>query len=375
MRRRLPMARRRRFTDLLRLVLLAVAIPASLSAGKAAEYHTEDLRIPMAAAAPQGLEALLVRPAASGRYPLALINHGTPRDSADRASMSARSYYRLALEFARRGFASLVVMRRGYGTSPGGFADSYGPCASAAYLPAAAAAVDDLRAAIDAMKRREDVSLQGMIAVGHSAGGLATVGLAAQAPQGLAAAINFAGGRGSYSPGKICNENTLVQTFGEFGRTARIPMLWVYAANDMFFAPALARRLYDAFRAGGGSAVFIEAPAYGQDGHYLFSVDGRPQWTPLVDVFLRDHGLEAKSILSEPDMPAPRQLSGTARDDFAQYLGKGPHKAFAVSSKGAFGWRSGQPSAAEAREAALAACQKWAADCSLYAVDDQLVHE
>jgi len=371
---RFSVIRRRTFAHLFQLALLAPVGLASLSAARAAEFYTEDLRIPMAAASPQGLEAFLVRPASSGRYPLALINHGTPRDSANRATMTARSYYRIALEFARRGFAALVVMRRGYGTSPGGFADSYGSCAQAAYLPAAAAAVADLRAAVDAMKKRADVSLQGMIAVGHSAGGLATVGLAAQAPPGLAAAINFAGGRGSYREGKICNEKGLVQTFGEFGKTSRIPMLWVYAANDMFFAPALAHRLYDAFRAGGGSAAFIDAPAYGQDGHYLFSVDGRQQWTPPVDMFLRDHGLGAKDMLNEPDtIPAPRQLSSSSSDEFAQYLSKGPHKAFAISSKGAFGWRSGRQSAAEAQHEALAACAKSAKDCSLYAVDDHLV--
>ena len=179
----LSIVQRPAFAHLLRLVLLAAAALASISSARAAEFHTEDLRIPMAAAGPQGLEAFLVRPAPSGRYPLALINHGTPRDSADRVTMTARSYYGIALEFARRGFAALIVMRRGYGTSPGGFADSYGSCATAAYLPAAAAAVADLRAAVDAMKKREDVSLQGMIAVGHSAGGLATVALAAQAPQ------------------------------------------------------------------------------------------------------------------------------------------------------------------------------------------------
>ena len=370
----LSIVRRPAFAHLLRLVLLAAAALASISSARAAEFHTEDLRIPMAAAGPQGLEAFLVRPAPSGRYPLALINHGTPRDSADRVTMTARSYYGIALEFARRGFAALIVMRRGYGTSPGGFADSYRSCATAAYLPAAAAAVADLRAAVEAMKKREDVSLQGMIAVDHSAGGLATVALAAQAPQGLAAAINFAGGRGSYSEGKICNEKGLVQTFGEFGKTSRIPMLWVYATNDMFFAPPLAHHFYDAFRTGGGNAAFIDAPAFGQDGHYLFSAEGRQQWTPLVDVFLRDHGLGANDILSEPDpLLAPHQLSSAAKDDFAQYVSKGPHKAFAISSKGAFGWRSGRQTAAEAREAALAACAKWAKDCSLYAVDDRLV--
>jgi hypothetical protein len=103
-------------------------------------------------------------------------------------------------------------------------------------------------------------------------------------------------------------------------------------------------------------------------------VDGRPQWTPLVDVFLRDHGLGARDMLSEPDVPAPRQLSSTAKDEFAQYLSKGPHKAFAVSSKGGYGWRSGRQTTEEAQQEALSACGKWANDCSLYAVDDHLAH-
>jgi hypothetical protein len=86
----------------------------------AADFYTEDLRIPMAAAGPRGLEAFLMRPQAAGKYPLVLISHGTPRDYDDRADMTAESYRGLAIEFAKRGFAALVVLRRGYGTSPGG---------------------------------------------------------------------------------------------------------------------------------------------------------------------------------------------------------------------------------------------------------------
>jgi len=52
-----------------------------------------DLRIPMAEAGPQGLEAFLVRPAGTKRYPLALLSHGSPRDFDDRATMSAHKYY------------------------------------------------------------------------------------------------------------------------------------------------------------------------------------------------------------------------------------------------------------------------------------------
>lgn len=67
----------------------------------------------MAEAGPQGLEAFRVRPAGTKRYPLALLSHGSPRSFDDRATMSAHKYYGIALEYARRGFAALIVMRRG----------------------------------------------------------------------------------------------------------------------------------------------------------------------------------------------------------------------------------------------------------------------
>jgi dienelactone hydrolase len=166
-----------------RLAALAFAAFIALSSAiRAADFYTEDLRIPMAAAGPHGLEALLMRPRGPGKYPLALISHGTPRIFDDRADMTARNYHALALEFAKRGFAALVVLRRGYGTSPGGKADSYGSCDHPDYRAALAVSVTDLQAAIAAMKARSDVATDGMIAIGHSAGGLATVGLTAQAP-------------------------------------------------------------------------------------------------------------------------------------------------------------------------------------------------
>ncbi|MBR1130274.1 alpha/beta hydrolase family protein [Bradyrhizobium iriomotense] len=354
-------------------VLILLAIAGLAVRANAAEFYTEDLRIPMTEAGPQGLEAFLVRPAGTKRYPLALLSHGSPRKFDDRATMSAHKYYGIALEYARRGFAALIVMRRGYGTSPGGRADSVGGCANAAYLPAAAVAVADLRAAIDAMARRTDVTTSGMIAAGHSAGGLATVALTAQPPSGLVAAISFAGGRGSRDDDDVCNEDGLVQAFASFGKTSRVPMLWVYASNDSYFGPELARRLYDGFRGHGGTAKFVAAPAYGDDGHYLYSVAGRPQWTPYVDAFLRERGLN-HDILSPPDpLPPPSQLNEAARAEFARYLASTlPHKAFAVSPNGGYGWRSGRATADDAQRDSLTACMKWSTTCTLYAVDDRL---
>lgn len=356
-----------------KLLLLIAGLALADAPAQAAQFYTEDLRIPMAAAGPQGLEAFLVRPAGTKRYPLALLSHGSPRNFDDRATMTAHQYYGIALEYARRGFAALIVMRRGYGTSPGGRVDSVGGCANAVYLPAAAVSVADLRAAIDAMARRADVTTTGMIAAGHSAGGLATVALTAQPPPGLVAAISFAGGRGARDDDDVCNEDGLVQAFTSLGKTSRVPMLWVYATNDLFFDPELARRLYNGFRAGGGNAKFVVAPPYGDDGHYLYSVVGRPQWTPYVDAFLRERGL-AQDMLSPPDpLPPPNHFNDAAKAEFARYLAStSPHKAFAVSPNGGYGWRSGRNTVDDAKRDSLAACMKWSPSCTLYAVDDRL---
>jgi dienelactone hydrolase len=342
----------------------------------AADFYTENLRIPMAAAGPRGLEAFLMRPQAAGKYPLALISHGTPRDYDDRADMTAESYRGLAIEFAKRGFAALVVLRRGYGTSPGGKIDSFGTCGNPDYRSALAVSVADLQAAIAAMKGRSDVATDGMIAIGHSAGGLATVGLTAQAPAGLAAAINFAGGRGSSRAGMVCGNQVLVDTFRQMGTTSRTPMLWVYAKNDSFFGPALAHRFRDAFVSGGGRVAFIDAPAFGSDGHFLFSVDSASTWTPYVDNFLRAQNLPARATAttstSPGALPAPPQLGESGKAEFLQYASHAPHKAFAVAPDGAFGWRSKRPTAADATRDAMEACSQYSKACSLYAVDDAL---
>ena len=232
---------------------------ATLHSASADDFYREDLRIPTVSAGPRGLEAMLVRPSGTRRYPLALLSHGAPRDAGMRAGMTPKGLYSQAIEFARRGFAVLVVMRRGYGASGGNYAENSGPCDRRHYLVAAKASASDLRAAIEAVKNRTDVTTRGMIAVGVSAGGFASVALTADPPPGLAAAISSAGGRGSRADNDIC-EDALARAFGVLGKTSRTPMLWVYAQNDKFFAPRLAHRLHAEFSAAGGRAEFIDAP-------------------------------------------------------------------------------------------------------------------
>jgi dienelactone hydrolase len=339
-------------------------------------FYREDLRIPMASAGPRGLEAMLVRSSGTRRYPLALLSHGAPRDAGMRAGMTPKGLYSQAIEFARRGFAALVVMRRGYGTSNGAYAEDTGPCDRRNYLVAAKASTSDLRAAIDAMKSRVDVTTQGMIAVGVSAGGFASVALTADPPPGLAAAISFAGGRGSRADDDVCDEDALARAFGVLGKTSRTPMLWVYARNDKFFGPGLSHRLHVEFSAAGGRAEFVDAPSFGSDGHWLFSAAGASIRIPIVDRFLREQNLGTRNLIAAPAgsaLPPPRGLGRNGRDGFAANLLSGPHKAFAASAKGAFAYRAGLRSASEAQQAALADCANYAPDCALVAVDDERV--
>lgn len=364
---------------MMRAAWLTVSIVcATLQPAAAADpFYREDLRIAAPGAGTRGLEAMLLRPAGTRRYPLALISHGAPRDTAGRAGMSPYGSYRQALEFARRGFAALVVMRRGYGDSGGDYAEDGGPCGRRDYSLAARASVSDLRAAIDAMKNRTDVTTSGMIAVGVSAGGFATVALTSDPPSGLAAAISFAGGRGSRADNDVCSEDALVREFGVLGRTSQTPMLWIYARNDRFFWPELAHRMHTAFSGAGGRAQFIDAPATGDNGHLLFST-AIPVWTPMVDSFLRDQNLGSRDIAAMPPPPSlapPPQLGDKGRAGFTAYLSDSPHNAFAVSPRGAFAFRGGRRSARAAADDALAKCAEFAPDCVLYAVDDMLVDQ
>jgi dienelactone hydrolase len=322
------------------------------------------------------LEALLVRPAAPARYPLALISHGSPRSAPERPKMTPSAMLPQALEFTRRGWAALIVMRRGYGSSDGGWAETFGPCGNPEYVTAGTAAAADLKLSLEFVAHRPDVDPSRMIAVGVSAGGFATVALTADPPAGLVAAINFAGGRGSMQDGQDCRADKLVEAFRSFGKRSRIPMLWIYAANDHFFGPALARQLDAAFTGAGGNVDFVAAPAFGSDGHSLFSAAGIPVWTPYVEAFLQKQNLtlrDAPLPLAAPALAAPRELGANGQKAFASYLIAGPHKAFAPAPDGTFGWKSGARTTEEARAGALDYCQQQVRHCDVRFVDDKAV--
>ena len=346
------------------LLLASITIALTARQGCAEGIRLDALKIP-AVISVSGrpvsveLEGMVVRPDDGQPHPLAVLNHGSPRDADDRPAMSPYRMWAQAIAFARRGFVAVAFMRRGYGLSAGDWTESYGPCANPNYAAAGRAGAGDIAAVAKFMIGQPYVSGDRWISVGVSAGGFATVALTAAAPQGLAAAIVFAPGRGSTGPDNVCGASRLVSAFAEFGSTSRIPLLWVSAENDHFFGPKLTAQLVGAFSNAGGHVSFISAPPFGEDGHMLFSTKGVPIWTPIVDRFLASNHLVLRDGLIDmptPSLAPPPSLNGRGRDTFKTYLESGPNKAFAIGGGSHFGWATGRRSAGEAIHDALGFC-------------------
>lgn len=266
------------------LMLLAACAPGALSAADG-----EMLPIPVTQANGSRVEiqARLCLPEGGARRPLVLINHGSPPNAARRPAMTPASCHAEAVRFfLARGHAVAMPMRRGYGPSGGNWAEGAGPCNAPDYVRAGLEAARDMRAAIATLAARPDVPAGPVLVVGQSAGGWGAVALASQNPPEVAGYVNMAGGRGGHVdniPNLNCAANRLVEAAGRYGATARAPMLWVYTANDSYFAPELARRMHAAFAAAGGQARFVAAGPFGTDGHGLFfGRNGSAVWGPLV---------------------------------------------------------------------------------------------
>jgi dienelactone hydrolase len=323
---------------------------------------TQEIRIPAKGTGSKGLDALMVRPNEPGAHPLALFTHGTPREPSDRSGMTPFGLQPQAMEFARRGWTVVIVLRRGFGDSGGSYDEESHSCANPDYVGATKESVADLRAAVAYLSTLPEIDASRMISVGISTGGLAMVGLTADPPPGLLAAISFAGGRGSRAPDMVCNPDALVDAFATFGKKSRIPMLWVYSQNDHFFSPQLAQRFHQAFTRAGGNATFILAPPFSSDGHHLFSRSGVSIWAPMVDSFLQSQNLTLRASLlplpEPPNIEPPSGLPDRARAEFRNYLSLPSHKALATSEQGHFGLSFGRRTDKDAENKALDNCKE-----------------
>lgn len=227
--------------------------------------------------------------------PVLVINHGRPAEPGARAGLGRARYDQASRFFVGQGFVVAVPTRIGYGETGGEDVEDTGGCGKKNYAPGYAAAAQQTLAVLDAMRQRTDTDKDRAVVVGESFGGATAASLAALNPRGVRAAINFGGGGGGdpkTQPQQPCEPKQLEYMFRTHGRTARVPMLWLYAENDMFFGPRYPREWFEAYVGQGAPAQFIQYPPQGEDGHSLFT--RFPEvWIPSVMAFLRAQGLVA----------------------------------------------------------------------------------
>jgi dienelactone hydrolase len=232
------------------------------------------------------LSATIYRLNAEERFPLVVLNHGTARDPKKRKrKMKMRNQSEV---FVKKGFVVVVAMRRGHGDSEGKWEESIGHCSNPDYSSVAKEVVKDIRAVVDYMKKKPYVDRTKILMVGQSTGGFSSLAYASIYSNELVGVINFAGGKGSKKPYKVCGPKRLIATVGNFGKTAKIPTLWIYTEKDSFFPPPLPQKMFEAYKKKGGEGKLLmltsEQTPYG---HYLF-FRGITTWEPIIDEFLRE---------------------------------------------------------------------------------------
>ena len=282
---------------LLRLLILVATLVASLLAAAADEPKLQEevwaLPLPVPAI------AYVVRPVGDGPFPLAIMNHGVSLDPVQRSFFPLVEFRDAAMWFARRGYMVVAPSGPGYGAAAldipeAGiftvFFSKVGKCTNPNFRSAGLAAAKLNLWIIEYMERLKRIVPDNVIVVGQSAGGWGSIALSSVNPPQVKAIITFAAGRGGRVDGKPnnnCAPDRLVEATGEFGRTSRVPMLWMYIENDTYFGPELSKRMHAAFTAGGGNAQYHLFPPHGSDGHFFVdAADAVPIWSPLVGAFL-----------------------------------------------------------------------------------------
>lgn len=307
---------------LLAILLLMVMSPAYHSPA-AADDRTAGLQIQeeiWALPFPLPVLAYLVRPVGEGPFPLVIMNHGISLDANQRTMFPMVEYRDAARWFARRGYVVISPIR--YGASSlddkdqglyGAVFAHVGSCDNPNFRGPGLAIATLNEWVIDYMSKKKMIEPGKVVVVGQSGGGWGSIALGSRNPSSVRAIITFAAGRGGRVDGKPnnnCAPDKLVAATAEFGRTARVPMLWIYAENDTYFGPELTKRMHQAFVEAGGNAEYRMLPPFGSDGHFMIdSVDAVPIWSPLVTQFLEKHSATGTPLGQQVSSSSPQKES------------------------------------------------------------------
>jgi dienelactone hydrolase len=218
-----------------------------------------------------------------------VINHGTPVSIAD-ARNEKLGFSSASAWFAGQGYVVVVALRPGFGDSDGPYLERSGPCSDRDYVHDGRETAAVESAIVETAARLPGVDPKRIIVVGQSAGGFGAIALGDQPPHGVLGIISFAGGRGGDDHEHICSgADRLVQAAGALGQTNQVPQLWLFAANDHFFPPPVAHKMFDAYKAGSTPPIwFVDLPPFDDDGHKTLGHADPSVWAKPVSGFLND---------------------------------------------------------------------------------------
>ena len=239
--------------------------------------------------APLALETVIYKPNGDGPFPLAVIHHGSTGTGADPAVRRETFQHDwLAEMLVARGWLVAYPQRRGRGGSDGRYDEGFTAdrsrysCDADRSLTGAERALQDIDAAIAALRTRPDVSTGPILIGGMSRGGALSVAWAGRNPDDTRGVLNFVGGW----LGEGCGDSSKVnrRLFQEGGSFPG-EMLWLYGHDDPFYSIIFSRQNHAAFEAAGGMGAFHDFNVKGDgNGHWLMFVPSL--WGDVVTSYL-----------------------------------------------------------------------------------------
>ena len=240
------------------------------------------------------------RPPGDGPFPVLVFSHGRAGSDAERRALVRPVPHGHARYWMRRGYAVVAPIRPGYGVTggpdredSGARYNDWGECMSRPEpRRTAGPAAEAIASAVAWVREQPWARADRILLSGQSVGGLATIAACSANLPGVIGCINFSGGSGGSptSKGRMCEPQRIESLMSEWGRTNRLPSLWLYAPNDLFWGPEAPQRWHAAFAAGGSPARFVGTePVPAPDGHSLLAVGGR-LWSVPLQAWLGEHG-------------------------------------------------------------------------------------
>lgn len=230
------------------------------------------------------LRGWVFRPAGAGPFPALVYNHGSERDPGLDFLGDLGDWFRA------RGYVLLLPFRRGAGGSDGAYwKDGVPPERDPGYWPATIAQLEkentDVSAAIAWLRAQPYVDGARVSVAGCSFGGIHTL-LAAEKPQGLRAAVDFAGASMSWASSPLLQQRLTAAV-----DHAAVPVFFLQAENDFDTSPTrMLSREMDAAGKPHRAKLFPPHGTTPMQGHAHFCTHGMDEWGPDVLAFLDKPG-------------------------------------------------------------------------------------